>query len=67
MRIDPSQVSLARQEFSRTGDEVAWARRLICAYEEARASGRAAFLVDRVMVDGTLVRRAQAILNYEEG
>ena len=62
--IHPSQVSLAHQVFSPSDDEVAWARKLLFAYEEALASGRAVFLVDGVMIDEPLMRRARAVLNY---
>ena len=49
-------------EFGPSADEVASARRIVAAYEEATAAGRGSIAVDGKMVDVPVVERAQQTL-----
>lgn len=60
--IHPSHVPPVNQVFSPTADEMAWARRIVAAADQAAAAGRGAFASDGEMVDEAIVRRARAIL-----
>ncbi len=60
--IHPAQVPVVHEVFSPTEEEVAWARRVVAAYEEAQASGRGVITVDGKMVDAASLRMAQATL-----
>jgi citrate lyase subunit beta/citryl-CoA lyase len=64
--IHPSQIALANAVFRPSAADVAWARRVITAAEEASARGIGAFLVDGAMVDGPFVARARAVLAAAE-
>lgn len=57
--IHPNQVDIVNASFSPSPDEVAWARRVVEAFE--RSGGNAALLDDR-MIDRPVLTRAQAIL-----
>lgn len=60
--VAPAQVALANAAFSPTEDEVAYARRLIQAYDEALARGIGTIDFEGRMVDGPLLKHSQAIL-----
>jgi citrate lyase beta subunit len=60
--IHPSHVPTVNQVFSPTADEVAWARGIVAAADQAAAGGRGAFASDGEMVDEAIVRRARTIL-----
>lgn len=60
--IHPSQVALANAAFAATEAELAHARRVVEAAQEARREGRGAFVVDGRMVDLPFLKRAQALL-----
>jgi citrate lyase subunit beta / citryl-CoA lyase len=60
--IHPSQVAILNEEFAPSADEVASARRIVAAYEEAAAAGRGSIAVDGKMVDVPVVERAQRTL-----
>ena len=60
--IHPSQVADCNAAFSPTVDEVAWARRVVRALDEAAAAGRGAVTVDGQMVDAANVRLAHRTL-----
>ncbi len=64
--IHPSQIDIANEVFSPTPEEVARARKLVAAYEEAQAAGLGAVAVDGVMVDAASVRIARNILAKAE-
>lgn len=64
--IHPSQVPILNEEFGPTPDEVAQARRVIAAYEQAAAAGRGSIEVDGRMVDVPIVQRAEATLRLAE-
>ncbi len=57
--IHPRQIEPANAIFSPSPQEVAWARRVIEAYETAP---RGAIIVDGQMVDAPVVRQARRIL-----
>jgi citrate lyase subunit beta/citryl-CoA lyase len=57
--IHPSQVDIVNACFAPTADEVAWARRVVDAFERAHGS---AVQVDGRMVDRPVLLKAQAIL-----
>jgi citrate lyase subunit beta/citryl-CoA lyase len=64
--VHPQQVPILNEEFSPTEEEVAQARRVIAAFEEALAAGKGAIEVDGKMVDFPVVQGARALLeNYE--
>lgn len=60
--IHPAQVPILNEAFSPTAEEVAHARRIVQAYEDAAREGRGAFAVDRRMVDAPIVMRARRLL-----
>lgn len=60
--VHPRQVELANELFLPSQDEVDEARRLLEQYEVALAEGYATPAIDGRMIDGPLVKRAQAIL-----
>jgi citrate lyase subunit beta/citryl-CoA lyase len=60
--IHPSQVALANDVFRPSDDEIAHARRVVAAADEAEARGIGAYSVDGHMVDGPFVHRARAVM-----
>lgn len=64
--VHPHQVPILNEEFSPTKEEVAQARRVIAAFEEALAAGKGAIEVDGKMVDLPVVRGARVLLESHE-
>ena len=64
--IHPSQIPILNEEFSPRADEVASARRIVAAYDEAVAAGRGSISVDGKMIDVPVVLRAQELLAIHE-
>ncbi|WP_202844999.1 HpcH/HpaI aldolase/citrate lyase family protein [Luteimonas saliphila] len=60
--IHPQQVAWANRMFATTGQELAWARRVVAAAQVAEAAGTTVFTVDGRMVDPPYLRRAQRLL-----
>ena len=60
--IHPAQVPVLNEEFAPSADEVASARKIVAAYDEAVAAGRGSISVDGKMVDVPVVLRAQEVL-----
>jgi citrate lyase subunit beta/citryl-CoA lyase len=60
--IHPSQIALANAVFRPTDDEIAHAKRVVAAAEQADAQGLGAYVVDGKMIDVPFVLRARAIL-----
>ncbi|MPZ24377.1 MAG: CoA ester lyase [Dehalococcoidia bacterium] len=58
----PRQVELTNRLFMPTDAEIEWARRLLSEYEAALAEGHATPAIDGQMIDGPLVKRAEATL-----
>jgi citrate lyase subunit beta/citryl-CoA lyase len=65
--VHPRQVPILNEEFSPTKEEVARARRVIAAFEEASAAGKGAIEVEGKMVDFPVVQGARALLETYEG
>ena len=60
--IHPAQLDIINQVFSPAPDEVAYARRIIDAWDKAEAEGRGSLALDGRMVDVPVVKRAQNLL-----
>ena len=60
--IHPRQVALANDVFKPDAEEIASARRIVAAAQQAGGAGRGAFLVDGRMVDLPFLKRAEALL-----
>jgi citrate lyase subunit beta/citryl-CoA lyase len=57
--IHPRQVPVVNEGFAPTAEEIAWARRVVAAAEEARARGEGAVLLDGRMIDRPIEERAR--------
>ncbi len=64
--IHPAQIAPANHAFSPTAGEVAHARRVVAAWDEAGAQGRGAIALDGVMVDAVDLRLAGETLDMHE-
>ncbi|MER2600422.1 MAG: CoA ester lyase [Caldilineales bacterium] len=62
MVIHPRQVEIAQRVFAPSTEEIAHARRIITAHDNAQAQGLGAFALDGKMVDGPVVRLAGQVL-----
>jgi len=60
--IHPSQIGPANRVFRPSEEEVASARRVVEAFEEAVARGHGAVQVDGAMVDTPVAKRARALI-----
>jgi citrate lyase subunit beta/citryl-CoA lyase len=60
--IHPEQIGVLNECFSPSPEEVAHAERVVAAYEEAEARGRASTSLDGRVIDVPVVRRARALL-----
>jgi malyl-CoA/(S)-citramalyl-CoA lyase len=60
--IHPSQIELANMIFTPAEEEVARARRILAAMQDAQASGAGAVTLDGRMIDVASVRQAEAIV-----
>jgi citrate lyase subunit beta / citryl-CoA lyase len=65
MAIHPRQLSAIHAAFTPTPEEIAFAKGLLAAFEEAQASGSGAFRFQGLMVDKANVRRAEQVLARE--
>lgn len=61
--IHPAQIEPVNSVFSPTPEELEYARKVIAAFEEAEAGGRAVIQVDGKMIEYPIVRRARLILS----
>jgi citrate lyase subunit beta/citryl-CoA lyase len=64
--IHPSQIALANAVFRPGAAELAWARKVVAAAQDAAARGIGAFTVEGAMVDEPFVARARAVLAASE-
>ncbi len=62
MVIHPSQVSIANDVFSPSEDEIAWARRVVKAYEEAMERGLGAISLEGKLIDSVHYKMAKRLL-----
>lgn len=66
--IHPKQVDAVHRGFAPSLADVAWARRVLQAYEAAQqAGGRGALAVDGKMVDAPVLRRARTLVERSAG
>ena len=60
--IHPDQVAVLNRVFAPSVDDLAWARRVVAAFEAALANGTAAIGLEGHMIDAPVYRRALAML-----
>ncbi len=60
--IHPAQIQPVIEIFSPTADEVAAAKKIVAAYEEAKAAGRGVVQLDGQMVEAPVAARAKQII-----
>ena len=61
--IHPNQIDPINAAFSPSPEEIAYAQRVMTAWQEAEAGGRGSLALDGKMVDVSVVKRAQNLLN----
>jgi malyl-CoA/(S)-citramalyl-CoA lyase len=64
--IHPTQIALANEVFTPGADEIASARRIVVAMDEAAKAGRGAVTLDGRMIDAASIRQAEALLKKAE-
>ena len=64
--IHPAQLATANRVFAPSPGELAWAREVAAAHEQATAQGRGAISVNGKMIDAANVRMAQTILRRQQ-
>lgn len=64
--IHPAQVPIVNRVFALDEEQLAWARRVLAAYDEGVKEGRGAIAVDGEMVDLPIVVRARRLLESSE-
>ncbi len=64
--IHPRQIPLANQVFTPADEEVAKARRILEAMEQAKAEGKGAVALDGRMIDIASIRQAEALVRQAE-
>ena len=64
--IHPSQLDIINEVFSPAPDEVAYARRILEAWNKAQSEGRGSLAMDGRMVDVPVVKRAQNLLAFAD-
>ena len=64
--IHPDQIETVHQAFTPSEEEMAYARRVISAYDEAAARGDGAIAIDGRLIDWPIVEQARRILEAAE-
>ena len=64
--IHPSQIEIINEMFGPSLEEVAYARRVVEAWDQAEAQGRGSLSLDGRMIDVPVVKRAQNLLALAE-
>ena len=64
--IHPAQVEPINEVFSPSADELAYARRVVDAFEQAQAKGDGAVALDGKLLDLPIVERAQQALRFRD-
>ena len=64
--IHPNQVRVCNEEFGPSEEEVAQARRLVAAYDEALRQGRGSVEIEGKMVDIPIAERAKNVIRLHE-
>ena len=65
--IHPSQIEVVHAAYAPSPEEVAWARKVVAAYDQATAQGRGAIRVDDKLIDVPMVERARRTLALASG
>jgi citrate lyase subunit beta / citryl-CoA lyase len=65
--IHPDQLADVHDVFTPTEDEVAWAKKVIAAFEAAQARGEAALALEGEFIDPAVVGRARGLLAVAGG
>lgn len=65
--IHPSQLPVVSRVFAPAADELAWARRVLEAYDEGLSRGRGAVALEGQMIDLPVVERARRIVAESKG
>lgn len=60
--IHPAQTDTINECFAPSADEIAQAKRIVAAYEEAERQGRASTSLDGLVIDVPVAKRARALL-----
>jgi citrate lyase beta subunit len=60
--IHPAQLPVVNRVFAPSEEQLAWARAVVEAFEEAAAQGRGAVALDGAMIDAPVVERARRLL-----
>ena len=61
--IHPDQIEAVNEIFSPTEKELEWAKKVVSAYEEAKAAGSGSISVESQMVDAAAIKMAQNTLD----
>lgn len=64
--IHPNQIQPCNEIFSPTAEEVAYARKVIEAFEEAEREGKAAIQLEGKFIDYPIVKRARRIYDFAQ-
>ncbi len=64
--IHPTQVEIANRVFAPSEEEMAWAKRVVDAYEGGKRRGHGAVALDGVMIDDPIAERAYNLLQWVE-
>ena len=64
--IHPSQIDIVNRIFRPTEEEIAYAKKVVAAFEEARAKGFASASLDGKMIDIPIAQRALNVLLIDE-
>jgi citrate lyase subunit beta/citryl-CoA lyase len=64
--IHPSQLEIINEVFSPSPEEIAYARKIMDAWDKAEAEGRGSLAMDGRMVDVPVVKRAQNLLAFAD-
>jgi citrate lyase subunit beta-like protein len=60
--IHPNQVAPVQQAFTPSGEAIAYARRVIQAFEENQQMGKGAFALDGKMIDAPILKSAERVI-----
>jgi malyl-CoA/(S)-citramalyl-CoA lyase len=60
--IHPSQIALANEVYSPTAEEIAWAKQLLSAMDQAHTAGAGAIQINGQMIDMAHVRQAERVV-----
>ena len=64
--IHPAQLDIINEVFSPSDEEVAYAQKIMEAWDEAESAGRGSLAMDGRMVDVPVVKRAQNLLDFAD-